>query len=351
MFVLNDLLASGAIVHPEYARPPELHPRIVERFGAPPPAATPNAAQHRRVVDVYLQMALGEFNPDVTWIWLNDPDATGHARGLGAATLESIAIVDAEIGRIEDGLRADGRLDRTNILVTSDHGFSTHTGSLRLAELVQSFARSMPDGSPDILVAEGAIYFRGGQDRLRMAALVAALQKRPEVGAIFTRPPAGGGHDGSIAGTLSLDVARGSHARAGNILVSANWSDAPNTAGIKGTSTQTGVAGHGTSSPYDIHNTLIAVGPDFRDGARSDVPTSNVDLAPTLLRLVGLPVPPSMTGRVFDEALKIGPVPSSVPVAHETVTVKNADGSYELRAHISVAAGKRYLDYTDVLRK
>jgi hypothetical protein len=32
-----------------------------------------------------------------------------------------------------------------------------------------------------------------------------------------------------------------------------------------------------TSSPYDIHNTLIAVGPAFREHATSDVPTGMGD--------------------------------------------------------------------------
>jgi arylsulfatase A-like enzyme len=351
VFVLNDRIASGAVVHPEYTRPPGLRARIVERLGAPPAAATPNAAQHRYVVDAYLQL-LDEMKPEVTWIWLNDPDATGHANGMGAEpTRKSLAAVDAEIGRIEDALRASRRLDRTNIVVTSDHGFSTHTGGMRLAALAEPFARALPDGSPDIVVAEGAIYLRGNPDAARVDALVAALQKRPEVGAIFTRPRQDGGFEGSTAGTLAMNVARANHPRAGAILVSANWNDDANDAGIKGKTTQTGVAGHGTSSPYDIHNTLIAAGPDFRQHASSSVPTSNVDIAPTVLRLLGLPIPSSMTGRVLDEAFTSGPSPASIAVTHETRTVRNADGSYELSAHISVAAGKQYLDDTVVVRR
>lgn len=352
VFVLNDTVATGAVIHPDYARPPLLQEKILQRFGPPPSSATPNSAQHRRIVDIYLQMVLEEQRPDVTWIWPNDPDATGHARGMGAAaTNESIAAVDREIGRIEDALRTRGRLDGTNIIVTSDHGFSTHTAGLRLPALVDPFAKRMADGSTDIVVAEGAIYLKGDRDPSRLAAIVAALQKRPEVGAIFTRPRPGGGFEGSLPGTLSFDVARWNHARAGDVLVSANWTDEPNEAGVKGKTTQAGVAGHGTSSPYDIHNTLIAAGPDFREHAASAAPTSNVDIAPTLLHLLGLPIPQTMAGRVIEEGLRNGPPPSSIRVAHETQTVKAAEGTYELRAYISTVAGRRYLDYTEVTRK
>src|ERR1019366_4549253 len=134
------------------------------------------------------------------------------------------------------------------------HGFSTHIGGLRLGALVAPFARPMPDGSKDIVVAEGAVCLRSGRDPARVAAIVAALQKRPEVGAIFTRPAAGGRVEGTVPGTLSFDVARWNHPRAGDILVSANWNSEKNDAGYAGKTTDGGVAGHGTSSPYDIHN-------------------------------------------------------------------------------------------------
>ncbi|OLC50398.1 MAG: hypothetical protein AUH43_05180 [Acidobacteria bacterium 13_1_40CM_65_14] len=354
-FLLNHTVANGAIVHHEFTRPPAFAARVLEKLGPPPPHALPNAAQNRRAVDAYLTLGLEELHPDVTLMWISDPDTTAHTRGIGApATREALTLVDAEIGRIEDTLQARGLLARTNLIVTSDHGFSTHTGALKLEALVDPFVHTMPDGSRDIVVSEGAIYLRGGPGvnvAARVAAIVAALQRRPEVGAIFTRPTARGGAEGTVPGTLSFDVARWNHARSGDILVSANWSRDTNDAGYEGKTTQSGTAGHGTSSPYDIHNPLIAAGPDVREHAVSDVPTGNVDLAPTVLRLLGLPVPDTMTGRVIEEALRDGPPLSSVQVGHVTETVKTADASYELTAHISIAAGRRYLDFTDVTRR
>ena len=349
--LLNHTVAGGAIVHHEYTRPPELAARVLERLGPAPARAMPNAAQNRRAVDAYLAFGLEEIRPDVTLMWLSDPDTTAHTRGIGAGpTLEALTLVDGEIGRIEDTLAAKGLLDRTNLVITSDHGFSTHTGALKLAALVDPFVRPMPDGSPDIVVAEGAIHFRAGAD-VRVAEIVAALQRRPEVGAIFTRSGPRGGDEGVVPGTLSFGVARWNHRRSAEILVAANWTREANETGFEGTSTQSGVAGHGTSSPHDIHIPLIAAGPDFREQTVSEVPTSNADVAPTLLRLLNLDAPPTMTGRVLQEGLRNGPPPASVRLDRVTETVRTTDGSYELTAHFTAAAGHRYLDFTEVKRK
>jgi len=235
--------------------------------------------------------------------------------------------------------------------VTSDHGFSTHTGTLTLETLVEPFARSLPDGSKDIVVAEGAIHFRT-PDPGRVAGLVAVLQRRPEVGAIFTRANRHGDTEGTVPGTLSFDVARWNHARSGDILVSANWTDEANAAGIKGTTTQGGVAGHGTSSPFDIHNTLIAAGPDVKSGLVSEVPTCTIDLAPTICQLLGITPTTKMDGRVMKEALKGGPDPKSVMVLERTYNspVKPQNDPYEVDLHESGVDGVDYFDFTKIKR-
>ena len=350
-FLLNHTVGTGAIVHPEFTRPADLGALVLETLGAAPPQAMPNAAQNRYAVDAYLKLGLERIHPDLTMMWISDPDHTAHANGIGSEmTSRALTLADAEIGRVEDALRAKGLLDRTNLVVVSDHGFSTHTGAFRLQAFVEPFARPLPDGSSDLVVAEGAIYLRGGHDADRVAAMVAALQKRPEVGAVLTRPGPRRGAEGVVPGTLSFDVVRWNHARSGDILVSANWTDDVNAAGYAGTTGQSGAAGHGATSPHDIHAVLLAAGPDFRRQAASDVPTGNVDLAPTLLRLLGLPVPETLSGRVIEEAFANGPAPSSLRIERSSETVRTRDGGYVLTAHFSGVAGHRYLDDTEVAR-
>ena len=340
-YLLNHAATNGVVIHPQFTKPESLAPRVLETLGPVPPHALPDTAEHRRAVDAYIKLGLDGMHPDVTFMWLSDPDSTAHANGIGGAPWrDALAAVDREIGRTEEALRSRGRLDATDVIVTSDHGFSTHTGELHLDALVKPFARPMPDGSPDIVVAENEIYVRGTPDPSRVSAIVTALQARPEVGAIFTKTP--------LPGTLSLDVARGNHPRAGDILVSPNWTRNANDAGFAGTTTQTGVAGHGAASPYDIHNVLMAIGPDFRQAATSDAPTGNVDVAPTILKLLDIDAPKTMTGRVIEEGLRGGRVPSIEQ--GQSFGSTTPDHAYAVTAHESIVSGHRYLDDTEVTR-
>jgi hypothetical protein len=123
------------------------------------------------------------------------------------------------------------------------------------------------------------------------------------------------------------------HERSSDILVSPAWSDATNEFGFPGTSARGGsqAASHGSDNPYELQTWLIAAGPDFKSKLRSNVPTGNVDLAPTLLHLSGIDPPETMTGRVLSELLIDGPIPTEV----ETSEVNH-------RAAVTLPDGMRY---------
>jgi arylsulfatase A-like enzyme len=61
---------------------------------------------------------------------------------------------------------------------------------------------------------------------------------------------------------------------------------------------------HGGGSPAELHNTLIANGPSFKSGLKSRLASGNIDIAPTVLKLLGLPIPDHFDGRVLSEALE-----------------------------------------------
>ena len=352
-FLNNHTVSGGAILHYRYTLPEELAEHMKAVGPAPAESASP-AALDGYAVDAFLKVGIPRVDPSVTVMWLSGLDSVAHERGVGApATIEILRKVDGEIDRIQEGLRAAGLLDSYNLWVTSDHGFSTHTGGINLDAILKPFARSLSDGSPRIVSDGGAIYVRDADDAA-ISGIAALLQKTPGVGAIFTRATEPRLLDGRVPGTLSFEAARWDHDRAAQILFSPDWTDASNAYGMRGTVSSGGVAGHGSSSTWDIHNTLIAAGPDLRQGVALDTPSANVDFAPTFLRLLGIPIPQSMRGRALEEAL-VGGTAEPPAVRTSEHTASTPDGHYAVTGTFSIvsAGGReyRYFDGTKVVRK
>jgi arylsulfatase A-like enzyme len=352
-FLNNHTLSGGAILHFEYTLP-ESFGEDMKAIGPPPAKGASPGALDRYAVDALLKVGLPRVRPSVTVLWLSDLDTTAHRHGIGAP--ETIAVlrhVDGEIKRIEDGLKAQGLVDSYDIWVTSDHGFSTHTGAADLKGLIQPFTGTLPDGSPRVVTGGGAIYVRDG-DTAAVSGIVTALQRTPGVGAIFTRASQPESLDGSIAGTLSFGAVRWDHDRAAQILFSPDWTDAPNANGIKGTAASNETAGHGSSSPWDVHNTLIAAGPDLKRGATVDFPTANVDFAPTFLALLNLPRATTMQGRPLAEAFVDAHAAEPDGVRTMEHSARTPDGIYIVTATFSTvrAGGRehRYFDGAKVVR-
>jgi len=331
-----------------FIRPESLRARAEAILGPSPATAYPSRAANRWTIDAYLEIALKEFHPDVTLMWLTDPDGTAHKHGIGAPpTLEALRHIDEELGRLLATLEQRGLRERVNIFITADHGFSTHGGPFNLAALL--IARGLIDGVK--IIGGSQLYVqKGGDEKIRR--IVRALQEIEWVGALFTRAAAPGSADGFVPGTLSFDAIHYQHARTADILVDANWSNATNAHGYAGHTTSGGVAGHGTSSPFDINIRLTASGPAFKRALRSGVPTGNIDLAVTLCHLHGVTPAPTMLGRVVRELLRDGPAPATVRVERTThrVATETTHGRYELALHRSRVGPTDYLDFTQTRR-
>ncbi len=143
------------------------------------------------------------------------------------------------------------------------------------------------------------------------------------------------------------------HARSADVLVFSDWLPDENQHGFPGLVTAGGLAGaHGSTSPFDVRATFLAAGPDIKSGIRTGVPTGNTDLAPTVLWLLGLPVPPGMDGRVLHEVLRNGPDPSDVEVRTQQHVAETSwgTGSYRVMVQRSEVDGTAYLDFTVVTR-
>ena len=200
---------------------------------------------------------------------------------------------------VMSGLRADGapllptRYDDDGSLCGKPGPYTTP--SYRVPDV-------LPKGALVIAPNDGTDYFyQPEHDAAVVKRAVRFLQSREYVGAIFVAR-----RYGAIPGTLPAeDVHLGNAARGPDIIISYAWDANAVIQGFRGTeygtvSTERGQ--HGSFSPIDVHNTLLAAGPDFRTRFRDPLPSGNVDLAPTLAALLGLKLPQAQ-GRVLHEAL------------------------------------------------
>jgi len=109
--------------------------------------------------------------------------------------------------------------------------------------------------------------------------------------------------------------------RAPDVVYSLGW-DSGEVGGVAGSAVGTFsklLVDHGTISPYDLRNTLVAQGPDFRVGWRNPVPVGNIDIAPTLTHLLRLDTGSPFEGRVLAEALRDGAPEAAWESNEETV--------------------------------
>ncbi len=84
--------------------------------------------------------------------------------------------------------------------------------------------------------------------------------------------------------------------------------DLQSAAQVSDTTLQEGQGMHGGFGREQTFNNMAAIGPDFKAGFVDEAPMGNIDLAPTLARILGLEVPAvgSLRGRVLTEAMPGG---------------------------------------------
>lgn len=348
----NHKVGRGAIVNTSMILPAEFKETLVKVLGPIPAHGKPNSAQHKWVTDALIQFGFASDGPLVNAIWFSDPDGAAHSDGIGSPNANaSIRSVDEQFGRIIKALEEKGMSKRVNIIISTDHGFVTKKGKLGIADFLIQKGLKQSKESDDIVAAEGALYIKH-KDTALSRKVVEALQQENWVGAIFTKGVKKGDQKGWVPGTLSFESIHWNHPeRAADILVDENWNDDKNEAGYAGASFARGVAGHGGFSPYEVHIALLAKGPSFKESFESNLPTSNVDIAPTVLSIYKIPAPKTMEGRAFKELLK--QTKESAPsVKQERVETSTLVGGikYKLILDISVVEKNRYINYAKTER-
>ncbi|MDB5612341.1 MAG: hypothetical protein JWP25_9241 [Bradyrhizobium sp.] len=184
-----------------------------------------------------------------------------------------------------------------------------------------SYAVPKPIPAGAIVVAANAgsdyLFVPDGNIETVKAAVV-SMQSRLQFGAIFVSD-----RYGEIAGTLPMSLIKtenSGNGRAPDIIVSFSYDENVAVAGKSGVSYGSSInrrGDHGSFSPTDTHISLMASGPDFKSGLHDPLPTANVDVAPTVARILKFSMPDAQ-GRVLEEALRGGPPITEYAVVNKT---------------------------------
>jgi len=247
---------------------------------------TPDGAGDARMTARFLDFALAGREAALGVLWLGEPDHMQHLRPLGSPECrDAVAGADACFGRVRESVAARRAKGEDILLIAcSDHGHQTVTGVVDIAQelAVAGFAGegllAVPNGTAAL------VYLH--PDRAAEAAdILAFLRAQPWAGRV-------------LAGAELAEIG---HVAAGGLLcaVSLRAEEAPNAHGVPGCSLtarpmmgkpdRMGCGQHGGLGRYEQMPFLLIEGPGFSPGATVTEPSSAVDLAPSILRHLGLP--------------------------------------------------------------
>ena len=347
--------ALGSVWFVEGALPGSLFEKLTNRFGSFPAPISPNIARDDWATACLTEAFWEREVPRYSMLWLSEPDYSQHEHGPGSPeALAAIRNCDRRLAVVLAELDRRGVRTQTDVLVVSDHGFSTIganadvAATLRATGIPAGAAWTGPPLAGDVVVVGNGgsvlLYVTGGSKK-RIRQVVATLQHQRFAGVIFTRAP--------MPGTFPLAEASIAAPTAPDIVVASRW--------VQPTPTNAhpislvfndgyeeydaGCGMHVTLCPTDLHNIAVACGPDFRRGLVDPLPSGNVDIAPTLLWLMGVAPAKRLDGRVLSEALLAkGPAVGAASTGQRTARTDLGDGAWEQYLNFTELNGVRYLD-------
>ena len=338
--------SGGATIHPDFTLPRPLYAELSERFGEWPAQALPNTARLVHARRILTEYVLPEIDPAVALLWFSEPDKTQHEDGVGLGRSgQAVAEADAEFGELLRWLERNGRDETTDIFIASDHGYSTISEVVPVEAALRDAGFPPVDQPGGVAVANNggsALFYVHRCDVETSTKLSGWLTGQQWCGSLFASERVG-----NPPGTLPASLIGCDGPRSPDLIMSFPWTSELNPSGYPGYAPATGgTAGqgqHGSMSRHELKNVGLARGPSIHESAVIDTPTGNIDLAPTILRLLGFDdAGLQMDGRILEEAL----VNTEEPTPTEwTTTHEAAANGYGQRVRVSHVGKSRYLDW------
>ena len=376
-----------------------------------PGTTAANVAQQAYMADVASKVVLPMFKtrnkPFVLVFWSRDPDGSQHNTGdslntitpgiNGPTSMAGIKNADNNLAQLRKALDELGLAANTNIIVSSDHGFSTISKEsktspsakisyedtpkdfLPMGFLAIDLAKALnlplfdpndknariadnahpkagngvlgqDPSKPDLVVATNGgsdLIYIPGKERKLAGRTVKALLEQDYVSGIFVDDELG-----RFPGTLpmsQLGLKGKAVTPTPSIVVNfRSWSsgcEEPTNCSVQIADTvlRQGQGMHGSFSRGDTLNFTAAIGPDFKSGYVDALPVSNADVGATAAKIMGLTQRPKgvLVGRVMTEAMPNGATPQAY-----SGTVKSKPAANGLRTVLNFqrVGTQRYFD-------
>ena len=239
-----------------------------------PDEALPNTPRFDRALQILTEHILPERAPAVALIWSSEPDKSQHAAGVGS-DLGNAALkeADSRFGGLLDWLDTTGRSGDMDVMVLSDHGYSTVSERVDVESQVRGAGVSDGREPGGVLVAAngGCVLFYVQQSDVDTTRRLASwLMAHPWCGALLSSDALG-----HIDGALPASLIGLVGPRSPELTMSFRWDPRTNAAGYPGfaysTSGAPGLGQHGAMTRHEMRNTMIARGPALQAGNQGGV--------------------------------------------------------------------------------
>ena len=371
----------------------------------------PNIAQQAYFTDVATKVVLPMFKarnkPFLLVVWSRDPDGSQHNNGdslntvtpgiNGPTSMAAIKNADDNLAQLRKALDDLGLAATTNVIITSDHGFSTISKESKTSPSVKNTYPDTPKDflpmgflaidlakaldlplfdpndknaavadnaypkagngllgkdptKPDLVVATNGgsdLIYLPNRDKKLAERTVKALLEQDYVSGIFVDDKLG-----RFPGTLEMSqinlkgkAATPTPSIVVNFRSYAGGCDQPTNCSVEIADTvlRQGQGMHGSFGRGDTLNFTAAIGPDFKAGYVDALPVSNADVGMTIAQLMSLHATANggLQGRVMSEALPGGIIPK---MADGSIVSKPAANGLKTVVKYQRVLSQRYFD-------
>jgi hypothetical protein len=251
---------------------------------------TLDASGDRMMTNRFITEIVCQRRPALGVLWCGEPDHIQHNVPLGSP--EHLAVLreaDRHAGLVMDAVaRERDHGDDILLIVASDHGHETVSGIIDVeAELIDAGLKSGPDSTDVVAMANGtaALIYLHPDSAARREALDTWLRAAPWAGLVFNADEltqVGHAPHQCLAFAVSMrsDDKSNAFGVPGRSLVARPRWDKPD---------RSGCGQHGGLAVFEQSPVLMIEGPGFAAGGQRTDDVRIVDLAPTILRHLGLP--------------------------------------------------------------